>query len=114
MEKQELLINDFVETSALYGLAQENGDSKLVNKCSKKRNLIIQNITKSADFKVAQLTDLLAHPNDYVRLYSAYYSIPYAPIKAKETLLSLSEKKRLLGFEAKMILSEWEKGNLRF
>lgn len=55
---------------------------------------------------------LLYHPNDYVKFHAAFSLLHVNEQLAKTVLQSLSEKEGVIGFEAQMSLSEFEKENI--
>ncbi len=56
--------------------------------------------------------ELLNHENDYVRLHVACALLHEKTEEALNTLKYLSEKKGILGFSAKMTISEYKKGHI--
>lgn len=108
------LIEKYVIASINYGAAQEEGDAKKVNKNASIIRKVRAQIKENYSLYVESLEQLLDHENDYVRLKSAFDLLPVFTDKAEKTLLELSNKKGLLGFEAEMTLQEWKKGNLLF
>ena len=55
---------------------------------------------------------LLDHEDDYVRLHAACALLHEKSEDALSTLSDLAEKKSILGFTAKMTISEYRKGNI--
>ena len=53
------------------------------------------------------------HENPYVRLWAAGYTLSLPNSGAEEVLVALSSI-RVIGFDARMTLQEWRKGNLKF
>lgn len=107
------LIEEYVEAAINYGESIEKGNSKEANKNATKMHEI-RNKIKQVENYHNWFIPLLNHENDYVKLYSAYLLLQVVPEKAEIVLVELSKKRKLLGFEAKMTLKEWRKGNLKF
>lgn len=108
----ERVVNKYIKASINYGMAQEEGDAKKVNKNAGIIRKIRVQFKEDYSQYVYYLEQLLEHENDYVRLKSAYDLLPILTDKAENTLLELAKKKGLLGFEAEMTLQEWKNGNL--
>lgn len=113
MKDKDKLIEKYVKASIKYGEAQEEGDSKTVNKQSSIIRKIRAELKQDSEFGLEQLEPLLEHENDYVRLKTAFSLIPLFPVKAENVLIELSSKRGLIGFEAEMTFKEWQKGNLQ-
>lgn len=112
--KEVNLIEKYIRASICYGVAQEEGDSKKVNKQAGVIRKIRVELKKNLDSYVEMLEPLLEHENGYVRLKTAFSLLPFLSQKSEAVLLELSKKEGLLGFEADMTLKEWKKGNLIF
>lgn len=108
------LIEKYVMASINYGKAQEEGDFDKQNKNTAILRKVRIKIKENNSIYVKSLEQLLEHENDYVKLKSAYDLLPILTVKAEKTLMELSNRKGLLGFEAEMILQEWKIGNLLF
>lgn len=104
----------FIQASIKYGLASEEGNSRVANKNVE----IIKNVKevwkKDRDVYISEMLSLIEHPEDYVKLKAAYSLIPYCPKEARQVLDQLSSQKRgQLGFEAERILFMWDSGELK-
>ena len=108
------LIEKYITASINYGVAQEEGNARKVNRNASAMRKIMKQIKMKDPCYVEKLECLLEHENDYVRLHVAFDLLPALTDKAEKTLLDLLNKRGLLGFEAKMTLQEWKKGNLSF
>lgn len=108
------LIKKYIAASINYGAAQEEGDSKKVNKNAAAIRKIRLQFKENYPLYAKELEPLLQHENDYVRLKSAFDLLPVMTDKAEETLLELSVRKGLIGFEAEITLQEWKKGNIKY
>ncbi|SHI07736.1 DUF2019 domain-containing protein [Clostridium grantii] len=111
MKDIEKIIQEYTEAAIKYGNATEEGKYKIVNNQYK---IIEKNIDKlkSIENGINKLENLLEHQSDYVKLWSARYLLYLKEQKAKETLLILIQKSGVIGFDAKMTLEEWGKGNI--
>lgn len=112
MKDIDKIIENYVKASIRYGEAQEEGDSKTVNKQSSIITKIITQLEQNSELGLELIENLLEHDNEYVRFHTAFSLISIFPIKAENVLLELSSKRGLVGFEAELTLKEWEKGNL--
>ena len=106
------IISDFVNASINNGIAQENGNANQANKyfrvIEKRRKwLIDHNELCNADF-----LNLLNHENDYVKLHVSCALLHVKDDEAINTVSYLTEKKGILGFTAKMTISEYKKGHI--
>ena len=112
MNDIEKTIEKYIKAAIKHGEATEEGKANIANKQYK---VIQRNVDKlkSIENGINELVNLLEHQSDYVRLWSASYLLPLEEQKSKETLLILSKKSGLIGFKAKIILAELEKGNIR-
>ncbi|WP_110953600.1 DUF2019 domain-containing protein [Anaerosinus massiliensis] len=114
MRKLEKILRDY-ESACIKGEeAQENGDSKNSNKKYRVIQKIRKELKENTEYGLEKLLPYLEHPSPFVRLKTAFSIIPVAPEKAKEVLIQLKEIRGLIGYSAEMILSEWEKENLKF
>lgn len=106
-------IEKYIDAAINYGKAQEEGNFKEVNKNAEKIQIIRKELKKGSEIYLEQLESLLNHDNDYVRLKASFDLLSIQSKKAENELVELSRKRGLIGFEAEMILQEWEKGNLK-
>lgn len=111
MDKKENLIETFLIASIKYGEAIESGDHKKANSQSNTIRKIRKQLSTSCELEL--LIPCMQHENDYVKLNVASSLITLLPNDSKKILQKLEKKKGLLGFEAKMFLQEWEKGNIK-
>ncbi len=119
MKKSDIL-QQFINNSIIHGEGQRESNSKKSNKAYELICKSYEEIKKQEESGLQSLLELLEHPNQSVRLWSAKYLLNYSP-KAKqvlEELASLDENKfreyETIGFNAEMTLLEWEQGNLTF
>lgn len=113
MNDVNTVILDFVNASINNGIAQEDGNANQANKYyriieKRKKWLIDHNEICNTNF-----LELLNHKNDYVKLHVACTLLH---VKNNEEALNalsyLAEKKGILGFSAKMTISEYKKGHI--
>ena len=106
------IIIDFVNASISNGKAQEEGNANQANKyyriIEKRKKWLIDN-NELCNSKFVQLLD---HEDDYVRLHVSCALLHEKSEEALRTLMDLTEKKGILGFSAKMTISEYKKGNI--
>lgn len=106
----ERLVEKFIDASIKYGEAIENGDSKKANKQSGVIRKIRRQLLENCELDL--LVSSVKHNNDYVKLNVASSLITIFPEDSKAVLQELQSKKGLVGFEARMFLQEWERGNI--
>lgn len=107
----ERLAEKFIDASIIYGEAIEQGESKAANKQSSIIRKIRKQLVESC--KLDLLIPSIKHNNDYVRLNVAASLIEILPDESRTVLAELQSRKGLVGFEAKMFLQEWDKGNIK-
>jgi len=114
MRKLEQILEEYIEACLKEEDSLKRGDSKTGNK----QYRIIKNITRdlrsNPNYGLEKLIPFLEHPSANVRLTTAFTLIPILPKQAKEVLQVLAAGRGTIAFNAKMTLSEWEKGNLKF
>jgi hypothetical protein len=113
MDKQKIIEN-FINASIKQGESIEEGNWKVANRQYKIIEKSYQHLRKLDEKSVYELIKLLDYNNDYVKLWSATYSLSIDEEKAKNVLKILSNKSGGLGLTAKMTLQEWEKGNIKY
>ena len=114
MRELEKIFEEYLSACIKNGKSLDKGDSKTANKQFRILINIKNDLKSNQKYGLAKLLPYLEYPNEYVRLHTASIVIPIAPEKAKDVLVELSKKRGNVGFTAKMTLSEWEKGNLKF
>ncbi|EQB89803.1 uncharacterized protein (UPF0371 family) [Clostridium punense] len=112
MDKNNELINEFINASISYGEYQKQGNSRGMDKQSKIISKVVEDIKKHGLNELRALSGYLEHKNIYVRLQVALSIIPIEPNKAKKALNELRNEKSLVAVEAEMILEQLEKGML--
>lgn len=112
MSNTNKIINQYINAAIEYGEAQEKGAAEKVNKNADIIRNLRQEIREDSEMNLQVLEPLLDHENDYVRLKAAYDLLPFCTSKVEQVLEELSKKKKLIGFEAEMLLEVWRKGEL--
>lgn len=111
MNENEKKVKIFIDASIKYGEAIETGDSQKANRQSLKVRKMREQLGACGQLKL--LIPYMMHESEYVRLNVASSLISVLPYDSKNVLIDLEKRKGLVGFEAKMFLREWEKGNIR-
>jgi hypothetical protein len=115
MDKLEKLIAKYVEAAKRHGEATDCGDNKTANKQYKVIEKCYSELMAHGEVGIRELIPLLDDPNNFVRLWAASHLLHVEPTRAKQILANLSGiKGSLVGFNADMVLKEWEKGDLKF
>lgn len=110
-QEVERLVEKFIDASIKYGESIELGESKMANKQSSIIRKVRKQLVESC--KLDLLIPSLKHNNDYVKLNAASSLIGILPDDARDVLGELQGRKGLVGFEAKMFLQEWYRGNIK-
>lgn len=113
MEKFNEVVNEYIKAAMNHGNALAEGNSKKANSAyriiEKNYNILKQNEA------LELLIGLLTHENNSVKLWAARHTLNYKSDLAKKVLLELGTlKSTSVAFDARMVLSEWKKGNLKF
>lgn len=112
MDDIQIIVSRFVDASINYGIAQEEGNANKVNKFVRKIEKASKELKERNEIENPSFIALLNHSNDYVKFHAAFSLLRVNDDLSKPILLELSKKNGLIGFEAKMSLSEYEKGNI--
>ena len=112
MSEVNTVILDFVNAAINNGIAQEEGNANQANKyyriIEKRAKWLIEHYELSNPL----FLELVKHQNDYVKFHVSCFLLHSAEDIALDTLKSLTEKRGILGFSAKMTISEYVKGNI--
>lgn len=106
------IIKNYVDAAILYGEEQEKGNAKKVNKQVERINNSIAILRKYDLLNNEVFLNLLYHENDYVKFHTAYSILHVNEKEALKNLELLSQKGGLLGFESKISIEEYKKGNI--
>jgi len=112
-QKIEVLINQYVESDSEHGNATEQGDYKKANSNYRKNEKIFQKLLQLGKKACEELAQLLNHDNPHVRVSAATHLLSAKKKEAVRTLKKLSKESGIVSLDAKMVLQEWKKGNLK-
>ncbi len=111
---QEELITLFRKAAITHGKATLSGNYKKGNKAFVEVDNVYEEM-KSRNILPVALIKLLSDENISVKTFAATRLLPFVPEQAKLTLQEISNsEKSILGFDAKMVLIQLEKGELSF
>ena len=99
----------FIELIIKKEKAIEAGNAKIANINYDKISKIVEDWREDPE-----VDPLLEHEEDYVKYSTAFVLIPILPEKAENVLETLASKRGNVSFDARMLLQEWRKGNLKF
>lgn len=108
------LIKAYALAAQRHGEASRNADYKAANQQYEIMATICRELRARGRDAQLGLIELLNYTNFDVRLWAATHSLEFAPELGEPVLTELSNSGDLAGFDAKMTLSEWRKGTLRF
>jgi len=106
-------IEMYVESAINHGKATMMGDYKIANKNYYRIMKALNNILKYGSEGREEILKLLINEDDSVKCWAATHSLKYNELKALITLNDLSKGKGLICSDAKIVIEEWKKGNLR-
>ncbi len=95
----------------IHAYSLEKGSTKKTNKAADVINKTYKSIKEMG--RLDELKPLLDDESPHVRLWVAGFLLDIYPEEAERVLIELG-KMRHIGFEARMTLSEWKEGNLKF
>ena len=91
-----------------------NGDYKKANKAHDKVVKCYKELKSIGEEGLNAIVELLNHPNHAVQGWSATHSLFIKPERAKLVIMDIIKNGDVHNsFNAKMVLSEWEKGKLK-
>ena len=103
----------FVVEAAEHGRCTESGDYKNGNAAFDRMTAAVAELRERADRGESVLTDLLNHPNEWVRLSAATNLLPLRADLASRVLEDLAAGPQShVEFDAMMVLREWRAGRL--
>lgn len=103
----------YVESAITHGECTESGDHRTANRAYDEVMGSLRLIRAAGDAGREELLKLLEHANDSVRCWAGTHLLKSDGRAAKKVLKKLASKPGLVAFDAKMVLSEWRKGNLK-
>lgn len=102
------------EAVRLYGLANDNGQYKIVNKQHDVLVKLWKELHRRGQEGRTILLHLMKHANPWVRLWAATNVLFFAPDRAEQVLSELATSAPSLArFMAEVTLREWRKGALK-
>src|SRR5262245_15714258 len=108
------LVDRYIAQAAEHGRCTESGDFKSGNAAFDRMMSALAEMRAHADKGESILTNLLSHPNGWVRLEAAVHLLPLRPDLASTALRFLASGPRSeVEFDAKMVLREWRAGRLK-
>lgn len=113
MDKLDKLIEQYLDSTAIHGESMLN-NYKLSNHHYAIKTKCFCKIKEFGAEGFERLMQLLHHENAHVRVETAYFILSYKPNEALKVLRKNCKEPRGVGSNAKMIISEWKKGNLKF
>jgi|EndMetStandDraft_7_1072992.scaffolds.fasta_scaffold799880_1 hypothetical protein len=103
----------YIAEAAEHGDCTESGDFNKGNAAYDRMMATLAELRGRADRGEAVLTELLNHPNGWVRLYAATHLLPLRVELASQVLGDLaSGPQSEIEFSATMVLQEWAAGRL--
>lgn len=112
MSEVELLINKYVDAIVNYYTVL-NEDYRKANRYFSQAEKYLCELKLTQNW-VGIFRYLLEHENVGVRINAATALLPYETKQAKKCLKKCCLLPGMRGFEARMVLSEWKSGNLKF
>ena len=104
----------YIAAAADYGRFSISGDHIRGNSAYREMKAALAELRKSADRGETILSEVLDHPNGWVRMMAATHLLPMRPELASSTLKNLaSDPERDLRIEAELVLREWQMGRLK-
>lgn len=114
MEKLQKLISKYVDSTIKHGVESEQGNYKEANKHYKIKSKCFEEMKQFGEAGQHEIVQLLSHENGHVRVGAAFHTLSFNPALGEKKLEESINEPDGVGFKAKMILSEWKKGNLTF
>jgi transcriptional regulator len=111
----DVLVQKCIKSAIEHGIAAYEvvENSRKTNRLYDKNFKNFKALKQLGNKGIGELEKLLSHPNDYVKYSSATHLLSIEEKKAKEVLKKLVNKPELFGCSVEMLLSEWDRGNLR-
>jgi hypothetical protein len=104
----------YIAEATEYGRCSETADSKKVNAAYHRLRAALEGLRAGPGRGESILTELLGHPNGWVRLWAATHLLPMRPELASSPLEELAAgPPGEMRFNAKMVLREWRAGRLK-
>ncbi len=108
------LVTMYREAALRHGAATEQGDQRRANRHHDEIACIYRELRSRGDQARSALLPLLDDIEEHVRAWAGAHALEFAPERAVKMLQRLAQRPGLVGFNAAMILQEWQSGSLRF
>jgi hypothetical protein len=107
------VIESFVAAAKMHGAATEEGNWKKANRQYDLMATAFDQLKLHGrtEWK-ASFLDLLQHENEFVRCAAAARTLEFAPARAEQVLIELSQQPGVVSLDAQMILERWRAGDL--
>ncbi len=102
----------YIETAIDYGELMDKGDFETAASCFDRNEAAVKMLLKYGYAGSEALLELLKDENAYVRLTSATNLLGTYEDTAHDVLQELKKQPGFIGFNANMILTDWEKNDL--
>ncbi len=106
-------IRIYEECAIKHGEGTEKGDYKLANKNHDRLMKAFEKILDYGTIGRDAILKLLQHQDASVRCWAATHSLNYDEPQAIKTLEEITRGKGLICSDAKIVIEEWRKGNLK-
>lgn len=110
----EELIAAYETAAVLHGDAFAKGDLRTSNRAADKVAAIYRELRQRGDGARMALLPLLLASHSWVRGWAAAHALEFAPEMGRVVLEALSTEEGMIGFSARMTLTTWRKGELKF
>jgi len=107
------LVSEYRHNAVEHGRATETGDHKKANKHHDRLVGALHLLRQHGTEGEQALLGLLSDENASVRCWAATHSLENDAEQARNALEALSAQPGIIGFNARMVLSEWDKGTLK-
>ena len=114
-ESIDSLVARYTDAAASHGQATEADESKKANRAADSIAVVYRELRRRGADARKHLLPLLAHPDPGVRGWAGAHALEFEPRDAERALMQLSGVPgSLVAFSARMKLTEWREGRLRF
>jgi len=109
----ESLIRTYAEAASVHGQATAAGDSNRANQAHDVLAGVYRHLREQGQRR--QLLPLLDHADPGIVAWAGAHALEFAPREGERALTKLARRDEgLIGFGARMTLSEWRDGKLTF
>lgn len=114
MNSLDELVEKYIDSVIIHGKKSWDGDPKTANKHFILYTKCYIQICKYGKEGEQVLKTLLNHESHFVRCAAAYHLLPFDSEVGLKMLKKCKNQPDGVGFNAKILLSEWNSGNLMF